>query len=255
MATRSGAVATGSVGAAQRALQSPGAEAADPAVPRPRVRRLRRLHRPGQLRHQHRRRLEVRLHALLGDPRLEPDGDADPDALGQARDRHRPQPARGLPRQLLAPHLARALGPGRADRDGDRPGRVPRRGARAAPALRDGALPGRADHRRRHLPDPRPAALRPARLRGGDRRLRGRDRHLLPGRALLRPPAARHGRAALGQAGVRGQRVGAARGRDPRRDGDAARDLPPLRADAEPRRPAQRLRGAGASTATRRSTS
>jgi manganese transport protein len=33
-------------------------------------------------------------------------------------------------------------------------------------------------------------------------------------------------------------------GRDPRRDGDAARDLPSLRTDPEPRRPAKRLRGA-----------
>ena len=66
--------------------------------------------------------------------------------LGIATGRNLPEVCR---EQLLAPHLARALGPGRADRDGDRPGRVPRRGARAAPALRDRALPRGADHRRR----------------------------------------------------------------------------------------------------------
>ena len=50
----------------------------------------------------------------------------------------RPQPARGLPRAVPAPHLALPLGAGRGDRDGDRPGRVPRRRDRLPPAARDG---------------------------------------------------------------------------------------------------------------------
>ena len=60
----------------------------------------------------------------------------------------RQEPARGLPRPVLAPHLVPALGPGRGDRDGDRPGRVPRRGDRLQPAARD--EPARLDgaHRR-----------------------------------------------------------------------------------------------------------
>ena len=68
-------------------------------VPRPGVHRLRRLHRPGQLRDEHRRRLAVRLHARLGDRRLEPDGGADPDALGEARDR---DAARTCPRSAAS---------------------------------------------------------------------------------------------------------------------------------------------------------
>ena len=54
---------------------------------------------------------------------------------------------------------------------------------------------------------------------------------------------------------VRRQRVGAARGRHSRRDGDAARDLPALGADAEPDRPRERRGGEAAVCATRGSTS
>ena len=49
----------------------------------------RRLHRPGQLRHQHRRRRQVRLPAAVGDRRREPDGDARAVPVGQDRHRHR----------------------------------------------------------------------------------------------------------------------------------------------------------------------
>ena len=46
------------------------------------------------------------------------------------------------------------------------------------------------------------------------------------------------------RAAVPGERVAVARRRHPRRDGDAARDLPPLGVDAEPDRPAERARSA-----------
>ena len=63
--------------------------AARPGAARPGVRRRGRLRRPGQLRHQHRRRRQVRLPAAVGDPRGEPDGDADPVPVGEGRHRHR----------------------------------------------------------------------------------------------------------------------------------------------------------------------
>jgi putative membrane protein len=56
-----------------------------------------RLRRPGQLRHQLHRRRHVRLPAGLGDRGGEPDGDADPVALGQAGPGHRAGPGRAVP--------------------------------------------------------------------------------------------------------------------------------------------------------------
>ena len=76
--------------------QAPRAQAAV-AVPRPGLRRLGRLHRSRQLRDEHRLRRPVRLHAALGRPRGEPDRDGRADAVGEARDRHRQEPARALP--------------------------------------------------------------------------------------------------------------------------------------------------------------
>ena len=61
---------------------------------RPRLRRRRRLHRPRQLRHQHRGRRQVRLHARVGDRRREPDGDARPVPEREDRHRDRHEPAR-----------------------------------------------------------------------------------------------------------------------------------------------------------------
>ena len=58
------------------------------AAARPGVRGLHRLRRPRQLRHEHLRRRQVRLHAAVGDRRREPDGDADPEPHGQGRHRH-----------------------------------------------------------------------------------------------------------------------------------------------------------------------
>ena len=49
------------------------------------------------------------------------------------------------------------VGPGRDDGDVDRHRRVPRRGARAEPAVRGAAVHGRADHRRDRVRDPRAA--------------------------------------------------------------------------------------------------
>ena len=79
------------------------------AVPRPGVHRRRRLHRPGQLRDQHRGRGEVRLPAAVGRPRGEPDRDGRPDAVGEARHRHRQEPSRALPRALQPPHVASGM--------------------------------------------------------------------------------------------------------------------------------------------------
>ena len=200
--------------------ESPARRQAVPPAPvhRACVRRVRRLHRPGQLRHEHRRRLEVRLHARVGDRRLEPDGDAHPDAVREARHRHRTEPPRGLPRALLAPDVARAVGAGRGDRDGDGPRRVPRRCDRLPPALRHRPLPRDADHGRDDVRDPRAATLRLQAVRGRDHRLRRRDRGVLHRRALVRPPAARDGREARGRS-----RSSAAASRCCSRSGSSAR--------------------------------
>ncbi len=128
------------------------------AFPRPRLRRRGRLHRPRQLRHQHLRRRQVRLPAALGRARGQPDRDAGPDPVGEAGDRDREEPRRALPRALLAPRLDRPLAAGRGGGDGLRHRRGGRRRPRSQPPLRDPALPGRADRRRRRLRDPRPAA-------------------------------------------------------------------------------------------------
>jgi len=68
---------------------------------------------------------------------------------------------------------------------------------------------------------------------------------LLCRRALLREPAAGDGRPPRRRAAVRRQRVGAAGGRNPRRHGDAACDLPPFGAASGPG--AAEVGGAGAS--------
>ena len=83
----------GAGGPRRRAARPPRAV----AVRRPGLHRLGRVRRPWQLRHRRRRRRQVRLPAALGGARREPDGDARPDPVGEARDRDRPQPRRGLP--------------------------------------------------------------------------------------------------------------------------------------------------------------
>ena len=67
---------------------------------RPRVRRVDRLRRPGELRHQRGGRRAVRLHTAVGGAGGEPGRDGDPVPVGQARDRHRPQLPRGRARQI-----------------------------------------------------------------------------------------------------------------------------------------------------------
>ena len=224
------------------------------ALPRPGLRRRRRLHRPRQLRDQHRRRRQVRLPAALGDPLGEPDRDGRPDPVGEAGDRDRQEPGRGLPGGLLAPDLDRALDPGRGGRDGHRRRRGRRRRPRPEPALRHSPLSSRGARRRRRLRDPRPPAdgLPPA--GGRDHGARRRRRRRLRDRALLRE--ARRGRS--GQAPVRARlrrhREHPARDRDHRRDGDAARRLPALGADPAADRRPRRARKSG-SCASRKSTS
>ena len=179
----------------------------DLALPRAGVRGGRRLHRPGQLRDEHRGRREVRLPAAVGDPLLEPDGDAHPDDEREARHRDRDEPAGGLPRALQPPGVDRPLGAGRGDRDGHRPRRVHRRRARAQPALRDRPVLGRGADRDHRVRDPGAAdALRLPPSRGGHRRAcrrhhRGVRLPGLPRRPLglrhregpVHPQFARHG--------------------------------------------------------------
>ena len=199
----------------------------------PGLHRGRRLHRPGQLRDEHRRRLEVRLHARLGDRRLEPDGDADPDAVGEARDRDR---AATSPRSAAtASRAASSLGLWvQAEVIAIATDLAEFLGAALGMHLLFGIglFPAALADRGRRVRDPRPAAVRLPPARGDDRRDRARDRRLLRRRALQGAARPRRGRQARRAAGVPGQRLGAARGRDPRRDRDAARDLAALGADA-----------------------
>ena len=112
------------------------------ALPRPGVHRRGRLHRPGQLRHQHRRRSAVRLHAAVGGGGRQPDGDVDPDPVGQARDRHRQEPPGAVSRHILAgPRSASDTGRDRRHVDRHRRGRQPRSVSTCRSAYRC-SLPG-----------------------------------------------------------------------------------------------------------------
>ena len=137
---------------------------------RPGVRRRRRLRRPGQLRHQHRRRRQVRLPAAVGDPRREPDGDAGPVPVGEDRHRDRPQPAGAVPRALPAPPSTRACGcrPRSIAMATDLAEFV---GAAIALNLLFGVplFAAGPDHRRRRVRDPRAADARLPPLRARDR--------------------------------------------------------------------------------------
>ena len=148
-----------------------------------------------------------------------------------------------LPRRVTH----RALAPGRGDRDGDGSRGVPRRRDRTASPVRDAAAARGVRHRDRFVPHPRPAAVRLPAARGDDRRDRARDRRLLRDRAVLRAALARADGEARGRPRLRRQQRGhPALGRDHRRDGDAARDLAPLGADAGPRPPRERQTAAAA---------
>ena len=145
------------------------------------------------------------------------------------------------------------VGPGGGDRHRDRPGGVRRRRDRAEPAVRGAAVLRRPDHGRRRVRDPGPPDARVPPLRAGDRRL---PRHRLP-RVPLRPDVRRRRRRRLRRRPdprLRRHRQHPARGRDPRRDGDAARRVPALGADQppDPRRGRRRAPRAGALPAPRR---
>ena len=80
-------------------------------------------------------------YAPVGGAGSEPDGDARPVDVREARDRHRQEPGRRCAGGISRRVTYFALDPGRGDRNGDRPGRVHRRGARPERALRGAAVP------------------------------------------------------------------------------------------------------------------
>ncbi len=130
-----------------RACQRQGTDPRAARAARAGVRRGGRLHRPGQLRDEHRGRRQVRLPARVGDHRREPDGDARAVPVGEGRHRDRAEPAGAVSRAPAAADHLGAVGAGGDHRDRDRPGRVRRRGDRAQPAVRRAAVRRRADHR------------------------------------------------------------------------------------------------------------
>ena len=226
------------------------------ALPRPGLHRRRRLHRPRQLRHQHRRRRQVRLPAALGRPRRQPDRDGRPDAVGEARDRDRQEPRRALPRDASpgAPRSASGCRP----RSSRWPATSPRSSAPRSASTCSSAS----------------RSSRPALIAGagafailalqqkGFRRLEAAITALVgvvvasfvfelfdatPGRRRSRPAPLRPR--------LRRHREHPARHRDHRRDGDAARHLPALGADPAADRRPQRREKRRRSCASRRSTS
>ena len=106
---------------------------------RARLHGLRRLHGPRQLGDRPRWRRLVRIYAALHHHAVEPDGDPPAGARRAARDRHRPRPRTGLPRQLFASRQPCPLRRLRARHHRLRPRRGDRHGDRAAAALRNPA--------------------------------------------------------------------------------------------------------------------
>ena len=98
----------------------------------------------------------------------QPDGDAGPVSVGQARGRDRSEPARAVPRAPPAVDERRPLGPGRGDGDGDRRRRVPGRSARPEPPVRSSAFHRGPDHRCDRIRDSRDPATRGAPVRARD---------------------------------------------------------------------------------------
>ena len=146
---------------------------------------------------------------------------------------------RNLP-ELCREHFPRPVtlgpvGPGRARRDGDRPRRVRRRGDRAEPAVRHPAVLGRPDHRRSSRS--RSSALQTRGYRRFEVAIAGLLGVILLGflydTLRIGFDAGRGRRRASSRASPAPKRP--ARHRHPRRDRDAARDLPALGADAGPR--------------------
>ena len=134
-------------------------------------------------------RRPVRLPAALGRAHGQPHGHAGAVPVGQARHRHRPQPARAGPRALPARAHRRPLAAGRSDGDGHRRRRVHGRGARPEPALRRAAAGGRPDHRRHRVRHPRAAASRLSPLRAGHHRPARHHLARLPLRDAAHQPA------------------------------------------------------------------
>ncbi len=198
-----------------------------PAAGRPRagLSGLRRLHGSRQLGDRPRGRVEVWLHAAVGHPDLEPDGDPAAGAGSKARHRHRPRSGAGLPRCFSKwVSVPSAVGRLRSRDHRLRPRRGDRHRDRAESAVRHSPGRRRADHGTRRLPA---AAVDEPRLslsRSFCDRAPGRDR------GLLRGPD-RGGGAAGGRdaARIRADRRDLHQSRDAlprdrhhRRDGDAA---------------------------------
>ena len=152
------------------------------------------------------------------------------------------QPSRELPGALPALDVLGNVGAGRDHLDVHRHRRVPRRGARAQPALPRPALHRRRDDRLHRLRPPRAAPPRVPPVRARDH---GAARDHLP-RLPLREPQDRPLRPRqhpeLPAASPRLDRGPVPRGRDHRRDGHAARHLPPLGAHEGPHARPQRRR-------------
>ena len=121
-------------------------------VSRARLSGLGRLHGSRQLGDRSRRRIEVRLHAAVGHPAVEPDGDPAAGARRAARHRHRPRSRAGLPRQLFAAGQFHAVAGLRGRDHRLRSGGSDRHRDCAETAVRHSPDRRRADHRARRLP-------------------------------------------------------------------------------------------------------
>ncbi len=156
---------------------------------------------------------------------------------------------------LLEPDAHLPLAAGRGGRDGHRPGRVHRRGARIPPALRHPAPARGRAHGRRRVRDPGRGAARRAPPRGRHHGARRDHRGRLRLPDVPREPRRQRRPQGPLQAGLRRHGERAAGGRHPRRDGHAARHLPALVAHAAPRDRHATPTSAAASSASSRSTS
>ena len=113
--------------------------------------RLDRLYGPGELRHQHPGRGQVRLRPALGGVARQRDRDAVPGPVGQARHRHRPQPRGIVPRSFSAAGRLGDVDRQRDRRHGDRSRRISRRRHRTCSAVAHAAVRRNGGHRSRNL--------------------------------------------------------------------------------------------------------
>ena len=135
------------------------------ALPRPRLHRRRRLHRPWQLRHQHRRWRQVRIPAALGRPGANLIAMVVQTQSAKLGHRDGQEPSGALPRELSPARLDRHVDSGRDRGDVVRRRRGRRRSPRPQPAVRHPLVPGGIDRRSGGVCDPRSSAD------GADRRL------------------------------------------------------------------------------------